>query len=161
MLWNVDNSWGGIEAKAKALVKERGYEGSFLARASKGNPGDTGTLGHKAFHSFGAKNAKFEQLYHPRFGLIMSIVATSKALIGSVRVGSSYEKLPLTLTQTEPIGSKSLFRVNSSLVWGPKSDKKKAEFGQGYQENKGNWGNRLTHPLRVNFGLVRVRISTH
>ena len=24
------------------------------------------TLGHKACHSFGAKNAKFEQLYHPR-----------------------------------------------------------------------------------------------
>lgn len=24
------------------------------------------TLGHKACHSFDAKNAKFEQLYHPR-----------------------------------------------------------------------------------------------
>ena len=28
----------GIEAEA--LLKERGYEGSFLARPSKGNPGD-------------------------------------------------------------------------------------------------------------------------
>ena len=34
------------------------------------------TLGHKACHTFGAaKNARFEALWHPRFGLIMSVVA--------------------------------------------------------------------------------------
>ena len=31
-------------------------------------------------------------------------LSSGKALIGSVGVGSSYEKLPSTLTQTEPIG---------------------------------------------------------
>lgn len=34
------------------------------------------TLGHKACHTFGqAKNSRFDNLWHPRFGLIMSIVA--------------------------------------------------------------------------------------
>ena len=54
------------------------------------------------------------------------------ALIGSVRVSSSYEILPSTLTQTEPIGQ----QVTSSgqlEFWDPKVIKK-AEFGQGYQE---------------------------
>ena len=33
------------------------------------------TMGHKACHSFKAKNAAFEDIYHPRFGKVMSIVA--------------------------------------------------------------------------------------
>ena len=48
--------------------------------------------------------------------------------LGSVWVGSSYEKLPSTLTQTEPIGQ----QVTSSgqlEFWDPKVIKK-AEFGQ-------------------------------
>jgi len=35
------------------------------------------TLGHKACHSFSKRNARFENLWHPRFGRIMSIVAMS------------------------------------------------------------------------------------
>ena len=36
---------------------------------------------------------------------------------------------------------------------------KKAEFGQGYQENRGNWGIMLTLPYRVNFESVRVGLG--
>ncbi|XP_071743458.1 histone-lysine N-methyltransferase SETD7 isoform X5 [Lepeophtheirus salmonis] len=38
------------------------------------------TLGHKACHCFEKKNAKFENLFHPRFGEIMSILATKDIL---------------------------------------------------------------------------------
>ena len=81
----------------------------------------------------------------------------AKALIGSVWVSSSYEKLPSTLTQTEPIGQ----QVTSSgqLKFRDPKVIKKAEFGQGYQENGGNWGKMLTLPYRVNFGSVRVGLG--
>jgi len=39
------------------------------------------TLGHKACHSFN-NNASFAQLWHPRFGLIMSVVAKEDILAG-------------------------------------------------------------------------------
>ena len=86
------------------------------------------------------------------------MVVQGKALIGLVRVSSSYEKLPSTLTQSEPDWTASHF-FGSTRVWGPKSDKKKAEFGQGYQENRGNWGKMLTLPYRVNFGSVWVGLG--
>ena len=39
------------------------------------------TLGHKACHTFGKrKNARFECLWHPRFGSIMSVVALKHIL---------------------------------------------------------------------------------
>ena len=52
----------------------------------------------------------------------------NKALIGSVRVGSSYEKLPLTFAQTELI---DLWVTSSSqLEFGEPEVIKKADFCQ-------------------------------
>ncbi len=39
------------------------------------------TLGHKCCHSF-EPNAYFHEIYHPRFGSIMSIVAIKEILRG-------------------------------------------------------------------------------
>ena len=51
------------------------------------------TLGHKACHTFGKrKNARFESLWHPRFGHIMSVVALKTILTGEeILVNYNYD----------------------------------------------------------------------
>ena len=85
-------------------------------------------------------------------------VLQTKALIGSVRVGSSYEKLPLNPNSNWTDWTVSHF-FGSTRVLGLKSDKKGLNLvtnSKNNRENLGEIAKMLTLPWRVNLESVRV-----
>lgn len=67
------------------------------------------SLGHKACHSFEEKNAKFDNLYHPRFGEIMSIVALKHIPENSeILVNYNYD------VDLAPLWYKELWKISKS-----------------------------------------------